>query len=90
MSTAIHRSAAADCPNDEGKKKPQLLEQQPDVMAGTAQNSMKRITQRTFQRISCWSSISLHVSDGWFDCAAPFDHCVKGVMTQRNLHRSCC
>jgi hypothetical protein len=38
MSTVIHRSAAADGPNDEGKKKPQLLEQQPDVVAGTAQD----------------------------------------------------
>jgi hypothetical protein len=36
MSTATHLSAAADCLNDEGKKKPQLLEQQPDVVAGTA------------------------------------------------------
>ena len=38
MSTAIHRSAAADGPNNEGKKKLQLLEKQPDVMAGTAQH----------------------------------------------------
>ena len=39
MSIAIHRSAAADdCPDDKGKKKPQLLVQQPDVVAGTAQD----------------------------------------------------
>jgi hypothetical protein len=40
VSTVIHRSVAADGPNDEGKKKPQLLEQQSDVVAGTAQNSV--------------------------------------------------
>jgi hypothetical protein len=40
MSTVIHRSAACDYPHDEEKKKPQLLEQQPDVVAGTAQNNV--------------------------------------------------
>jgi len=38
MSAVIHRSVAADGPNDEGKRKPQLLEQQADVVAGTAQH----------------------------------------------------
>jgi hypothetical protein len=77
MSALIHRSVAGDCPNDEGKKKPQLLEQQPDVVAGTAQNSVKRIAERTFQRVSCESPVSLHMSDGWLDCAAPFNHRVQ-------------
>jgi len=39
MSTVIHRSAAADCADDEGKKKPHLLDQQPDVVASTACNA---------------------------------------------------
>jgi len=34
-----------------GPKKPQLLHQEPDVMAGTAEHSMQRIAQGAFQRI---------------------------------------
>jgi hypothetical protein len=40
MSNVIHRSVAGDCANDEGKEKPQLLGQQPNVVAGTAQHGV--------------------------------------------------
>ena len=73
----IHRSVAGDCPNDEGKKKPQLLEQQPDFVAGTGQNSVYRIAQCAFERVSPESPGSLHMSDGRLDCAAPFNHRVQ-------------
>ena len=88
MSIAIHRSASADCPNDEGKKKPQLLEQQPDVVAGTAQNGVQRIAQRTFERVSPESPVGLHVSDSRLDCAASFDHRVKRSANAALLSRS--
>ena len=40
MRTVIQCPAVADCPSDEGKMKLQLLERQPSVVIGTAQNSM--------------------------------------------------
>ena len=37
MSVVTHRTATTDSPDDEGKKKPQLLEQQLDVIVGSAE-----------------------------------------------------
>ncbi len=64
ISTMIPRSAAVDCPNDENKNKPQLLEQQPDVVTGTVHNRVDRIPEHTFVRVSPESSIGLRLSDG--------------------------
>ena len=40
MIAVIHHSVADDCPSDECKKKLLLFEQQPDVVASTAHNSV--------------------------------------------------
>ena len=72
-----HRSAAGDCTNDEGKEKPQSIEQQPAVVPGTAKHYVQGIAERNFQRVSPESPVSLHMSDRWLDCAAPFDHRVQ-------------
>jgi hypothetical protein len=52
ISAVIHRSVAGACPNYERKKKPQLLEQQPDDVAGTAKHCVQGITEGGFQRIA--------------------------------------
>jgi len=43
-------------------------------MTGTAEHSMQRIAQCSFQRISIQSTIRLHVSYRRFDGAPTFDH----------------
>lgn len=55
-------------------KKPQQAQQQTDVVSGAALHGMQRITQRTLERIAIQPSVALHMSDGWLDGAAPFDH----------------
>ena len=77
MNAVIHRSAAADCSNDEGKKKRQLLERWPDVVAGTARHRVYSIADRTFESVLPESPFGLHVSDGWLDRAPSFNHCVQ-------------
>jgi hypothetical protein len=67
MGIATGRSGATDCPDDEGKKKPQLLEQQPYVVACSIQYGMKRVTECTFEGIAGQSAVGLRVSDGGFD-----------------------
>jgi len=74
MGTLIHRSIAFNGPNDEGRKRPKLLEQQPDVVSRAAQHSVKRIAECTFQRVSPESSVGLHMPDGRLDCAASLNH----------------
>jgi hypothetical protein len=59
MNNVFHCSAAANCPNEKDKSKPQLLESQQDVVAGLAQNSVKRIAERTFERVSPGSPVNL-------------------------------
>ena len=73
----MHRSVACDCPDDERKKKPQLLKQQSDDVAGTAQHFVERITERTFERISPKSVASLQMTDCWLDFPAPLNHRVQ-------------
>lgn len=65
MSTLIHRSAAADAPNDEGKRKPQLLEQQADVVAGSAQHGdiLMAINKNARGKLIACLVMSMHAHD---------------------------
>ncbi len=59
---------------DQGKKKPQLVEQQPDVVSGAAQHSVKGISQCSLERISGQSAVGFHVADCGLDGASSLDH----------------
>ncbi len=62
-----------------GRKKPQLLHQQPQVVTGAAQYRMQRITERPFQRITTESPIHFHVPDRGLDRTAPLDRRLQGA-----------
>ena len=52
---------------DSDKKKRQLLQEQADVVPGTTQHGMQRITQCSFEWISTQTTIRLHVTNRGFD-----------------------
>ena len=43
-------------------------------MAGTAEHSMQRVTERSLQRIPIQSTIRFHVSYCRLNCTSPIDH----------------
>lgn len=49
---------------NQGVKKPQLAQQHPQVVAGTAQHCVDRTAQRTLEPIAIELAIGLHVADG--------------------------
>lgn len=71
-----------------GTKKPQLLEQQADVVASATEHGMQSVTKRPFERVSVKSAVHLHVTDDRFNGTASFDHCVQGSCDAALLARS--
>lgn len=61
-----------------GTKKPQLLQQQANVVPCAAQYRMQRIAENAFERIAAQAPVGLHVADARLDGAAPLDHRVQG------------
>ncbi len=60
-----------------GAKKPQLLQQQADVVPGAAHHCMQSVADRTFERVAGEPAVGFHAADGGFDRAAPLDRCVQ-------------
>ena len=60
-------------------KKPQLAQDHPQVVAGSAQYRKDYIAQRALEPIAIELAVRLHVSDGWLDCAATPDHCSQAT-----------
>ncbi len=80
MTGAAAKAANPSCNagHDLGAKKPQLLQQQANVVPCAAQYGMQRIAQGAFERITAQAPVGLHVPDTRLDRAAPFDHQVQG------------
>ena len=63
---------------DSGAKKPQLGQDQPQVVPGAAHHRMQRIAQGAFERVSGQSPVHFHVPDRRLNGAAPVDHGPQG------------
>ena len=69
-----HLKCPQEHPKNVGAKKPQLSDDQPQVVAGAAQDCMYCIAERTLEPVSSELAVRFHVTNGRLNGTAPLDH----------------